>query len=447
MMSPPPNWASEVGLSPRAARFLWWGLSAKTRSTYNTAYQSYRQFCLLAGFTRPLPATVQTLCEWAAELAHCHSVKHSTIKTYLTALRSFHVDIGYPVTGFTDPKLRRLLDGIKKLQPVDPQSHSLPIQRERLPVTRDILIRLLQELNTHASPSLLLRAQQTPHQLTPFQFDSLSLFASFCTAFAGFLRIGEFTWELEELKKFGASFSEWFVTGNSIRLAKALPLHFTRQAILPVQSPPFGLIWLLANTTWPNFSLAHPTLPPQYTPSLCSFAPQAKLLHDVTLSTPFDSSSQSWVSPGSFLDTAFEEEPPPGRELLAFSRTRSKPLGDGNPARTSVISTTTTALSTATTAIKLSNLLRSSALPESTFLTHLAHSFPLPQRLSSSYLLSVLVLSSRARSFSPFRQSVWVPCLGGPTRRLEAVEASTHSSRQSNVARLDDRGWKAPNPW
>ena len=91
-------------------------------------------------------------------------LKPSSITDYLSALRSYHVDRRIDTTVFESPYLLRLVQGARSLFPGK--------RRERLPITRDILTKI------------------TP---TPVSRDDYNVDAAFKLAFAGFLRIGEFT--------------------------------------------------------------------------------------------------------------------------------------------------------------------------------------------------------------------------------------------------------------
>jgi hypothetical protein len=157
-------------LSRPAARYLWWGLSQNTRKTYNTARRSYTTYVALNEHNaRPFPVTVPLICNWAASIGG--RVKPATIKSYITGLRSLHVDMGLPTDGIFDhPRLQRIIHGARRF-------HGEAGTRERLPITRDILLKILQCLPRWRTD--LLQA---------------NLYAAFCLAFAGFLRVGEFTW-------------------------------------------------------------------------------------------------------------------------------------------------------------------------------------------------------------------------------------------------------------
>jgi hypothetical protein len=93
------------------------------------------------------------------------------MKSYITGLRSLHVDMGLPIDGIFDhPRLQRIVQGARRF-------YGEAGTRERLPITRDVLLKIL-----HCLP----RWRTDPMQA--------NLYAAFCLAFAGFLRVGEFTW-------------------------------------------------------------------------------------------------------------------------------------------------------------------------------------------------------------------------------------------------------------
>ena len=119
--------------------------------------------------------------------------KTATIKLYFTGLRSYCVNLGLvaDLTAFEDPRLQRILCGIKIFHAARETE-----PRERLPITRDILLCLISRLdqNTH---------------------EGATLYVAFCLAFAAFLRIGEFTWSNSDWQS-DRGFKQWHITRNLV---------------------------------------------------------------------------------------------------------------------------------------------------------------------------------------------------------------------------------------
>lgn len=135
------------------------------------------------------PATVATLSNWIG-----HKSKHlqpKTMKKYLTGLGSAQIDMGHEnLAVFYSPLLQRLIAGSRRL-------HGEADTKERLPITKDILLKLIAGFD-----------QSTR--------DGSTLYASFCLAFAAFLRIGEFTYSARDLMDI--DFPKWFLTRRSVKL-------------------------------------------------------------------------------------------------------------------------------------------------------------------------------------------------------------------------------------
>lgn len=164
------------------AKLLWNGLKPETRRNYATAIRSYTTHCRMNDL-RPWPATHLSLGTWVTTRAYGSTqtlmgqVSPSTLQSYLSAIRSVHIDLHLPTEVFTDGHIDRLLHGARNLFPPRPK-------RKRLPITRDILTAIL-------SPE----ASRNEHPI-----DRLNLDAAFSLAFAGFLRLGEITYTLAHTK-------------------------------------------------------------------------------------------------------------------------------------------------------------------------------------------------------------------------------------------------------
>jgi len=116
------------------------------------------------------------------------------MKLYLAGIKSYQLDLGIECSAFLDPHLERTIQGIKR-------DHGEPDRRIRTPLTRPHLLRILQHL---------------PHR----NYDTIVTRAAFTLAFAGFLRVGEFTYS-EKDRELGATFGNWFLTKGSVRIPRS----------------------------------------------------------------------------------------------------------------------------------------------------------------------------------------------------------------------------------
>jgi hypothetical protein len=103
---------------------------------------------------------------WVASLAG--RVQPKTIKAYLSAVRSLHVDADVPFTACESPVVQRLIRGIKRFHG---EKDRKPVQ----PITRAILLAILAQLQPGAIAGHTVQ------------------YAALCLAYAGLLRSGEIT--------------------------------------------------------------------------------------------------------------------------------------------------------------------------------------------------------------------------------------------------------------
>lgn len=173
---------SPVHTDLKHLQLLYAGLGADTRVRYSSAVKSYESLCAYQARS-PWPATFGTLSKWIVTRAFGDpliklqgQIGGSSISHGLSALRSIHVDLHFDITVFDDPHLRRLITGVSSLFP-------RATRPPKVPILRDLLKNLFSPVAT---------ASENPH-------DTLNLNAAFAVAWAGFLRMGEFTWEKKDM--------------------------------------------------------------------------------------------------------------------------------------------------------------------------------------------------------------------------------------------------------
>lgn len=97
---------------------------------------------------------------------------------------------------FSDERIKRIFRGAKRIV-------GIPSTRPRKEITKDILLAILLHLDTNL-------------------YDDLNIYAAFCTAFAAFLRCGEFTWDIwtpdAHLRYLSRNSVRFDATGDSISL-------------------------------------------------------------------------------------------------------------------------------------------------------------------------------------------------------------------------------------
>ena len=138
------------------------GLATTTQRCYLTGQQRYMQFCDQVNQTVVLTSE-STLLLFAAHLA-LSGLAYTSIKVYFSAIGNLHTAHEAYHQALT-PRLEQVLRGIKKKQ------CSTHTARIRLPITAEFM-----------------------HKIKPpTEYQNIMLWAACCTAFFGFLRVGEMT--------------------------------------------------------------------------------------------------------------------------------------------------------------------------------------------------------------------------------------------------------------
>src|SRR5204863_2499816 len=128
--------------------------------------KQYESFCQLNNYVA-FPVTQQSLAHFIAQEAPKRQA--SSMLQLVATLKSHQVDLGYNNDIFdNDGQIKRILRGVKVVT-------GMKLKTERLPITRDIVFKLVEQCGT--------------------SFNDVVMRAAICIAFAGFLRTGEFNYD------------------------------------------------------------------------------------------------------------------------------------------------------------------------------------------------------------------------------------------------------------
>ena len=133
---------------------------------------------------------LQFLASWIGSLAR-QKILANTIRTYVAGLRYFQIDLGIGnLDIFQHLSVKKMLIGLRRLE-------GKGNKYKQLLITKNILLRLLAELDTTEELQAMVHA-------------------AYYLAFAGFLRIREFTYLATDFNN--TNFASWHMTRSSVNL-------------------------------------------------------------------------------------------------------------------------------------------------------------------------------------------------------------------------------------
>ena len=109
------------------------GIRSSTKSTYSSAQKLYLEFCELYEL-QPFVASEQNLLLYIAYMS-LKNLSHSTMLVYLSAIRSLHVMLGFPVPETGTPRIKLALKAVLEMG-------QAPVQKQ--PITYPILCNMFQ---------------------------------------------------------------------------------------------------------------------------------------------------------------------------------------------------------------------------------------------------------------------------------------------------------------
>ena len=133
-----------------AADHIGTSLAVTTFSGYQTACSSFIRFALAHGVVDWMPFQVMVLIGWVTFLFNIQKVAYSTVKKYLTGLKSMGRLLGADSDAFTNPMLYYCVCGIRKKCTHRAQTG------KRLPITVWVLALFREKLTNYVRDVMLL---------------------------------------------------------------------------------------------------------------------------------------------------------------------------------------------------------------------------------------------------------------------------------------------------
>ncbi len=134
--NPPASYLSSTPGFTIVKRLVWYGLAPDIRKGYTLAINLFESFYVLQ--QKPAwPTTIEMLEEWVAyciyesTLPKQDQVKPKTMSSYLSALKSYHIDRHLSLEAFDTPRITLIIKGRKRQFSKE--------KATRLPIITDIL--------------------------------------------------------------------------------------------------------------------------------------------------------------------------------------------------------------------------------------------------------------------------------------------------------------------
>jgi hypothetical protein len=122
------------------------GYADGTLLNLKTQWRAYFLFCIHYAIL-PLPSSPDTMCLFAQFLSR--SLKSiQSVRAYVSAVRTLHLYLSLPCTGFNDFILNLTMRGISRINPHTPN--------QKMPITPDILLKLFATLDLSSPLQLAL---------------------------------------------------------------------------------------------------------------------------------------------------------------------------------------------------------------------------------------------------------------------------------------------------
>src|SRR6266516_383958 len=191
--------STTITFAPEAAFLLHNSLAPSTRKKYNKILRGFEAFCQQHHY-KPYPSSFDAVSHWLAKILS--SVKPTTAKSYIGALRAFHIENGMSNAVLKDPRLDLIIRGGRRV-------YGEGARTVRYPITSDILLRMLSEIGDDE--------------------EGVNIKAALCVGFAAFLRSGELTWNTWAPNSHHFLLSRGHVAFNSTSVTLTLPSSKTDQ--------------------------------------------------------------------------------------------------------------------------------------------------------------------------------------------------------------------------